>query len=251
MRRATRTVVARLGQEREVLGQEDPDLAVMRAAGTAAYPDRGPGCEQRIEVSFVVATDARGEDAGLEIGRRDERALELGDRVEESALAGPRGLEPVPGGREPCQRRLLDRLDLAAKARERTLAERSQHTGIDPLEPGPAGSELAFDRRSRVGTLAQRRDNGARRKTEAAREIRGTERTVRPRVTADQRRERSLAAGEERVWQSRRHDDAERVAVFRRVLRRDVPRLARDKQRDRAAVALESGEPLVDGGCVG
>src|SRR5688572_26455581 len=186
MRRAARSLVARLGQEREVLGEEDPDLAVMRAARTTAHPHRGSGREERIEVALLVPAHARGEDARLEIGGWDERTLELRDRIEESALTGARRLEAVPGGREPRERGLLDGLDLAAKARERALPKRAQDAGIDPLEAAPAGPELAFDGRRRVGQLAQRIHNQARRYAEADRELRGAERTVRPRVAADQ-----------------------------------------------------------------
>ena len=73
--RSGRQVVTRLGQEREVLGEEEPDLAVVRAARTPADPDRGAGCEERVEIALVVATHARRQDARLEIGRGNERAL--------------------------------------------------------------------------------------------------------------------------------------------------------------------------------
>jgi hypothetical protein len=58
MRRPARTLVARVWQECEVLGQEYPDLAVMRAAGAAAHPYRGSGREERVEISLVVPADA-------------------------------------------------------------------------------------------------------------------------------------------------------------------------------------------------
>src|SRR5207249_8192751 len=97
------------------------------------------------------------------------RALQLSDRVEKRALAGARRVQPVPSGREARERGLLDRFHLASQTRERSLAKRAQHPGIDPFESASAGTELALDDRSRVGEVAQRIEHEARRQAEATR----------------------------------------------------------------------------------
>src|SRR6202158_6034272 len=146
-----------------MLGEKDRDLAVVRTGRSAADPDRRSRREERVEVALVVVADARREDARLEIGRGNEGALQLRDRVEERALAGARRVEAVPRRREPGQRPLFDGLDLAAQPRERTLSERAQHAGVDPLRPGSAWTELALDDRASVGELAQRFQHRTRR----------------------------------------------------------------------------------------
>ena len=116
--------------------------------------------------SYPLTRDGRMRDSRSDAGTNAPWSCAIASS--ERALAGARRVEAVPRGREPRERGLLDRLDLAAKARERALAKRPQHAGIDPLEPGAAGPELALDGGPRVGELAQRIDDGARRKTEAA-----------------------------------------------------------------------------------
>ncbi len=74
---------------------------------------------------------------------------------------------------------------------------------------------------------------------------------MRARIATHERREGTLGAREERIRQTGRHDDTECVAVLRRVLRRDVSRLAADEQRDRPAIPLQCGKPVIDGGRLG
>ena len=49
----------------------------------------------------------------------------------------------MPAQREARQRRLLDRLDLAAQARDRGAADAAQHLGVAPLAPAAAGAQRA------------------------------------------------------------------------------------------------------------
>ena len=151
----------------------------------------------------------------------------------------------MPRERKARERGLLDRLDLLAQARERPLAQRAQHAGIDPLGPARARTELAFEDRPGRGELAERAADLRRADAEPARELDRGERAVRSREAPDQRHERPQLAREERVRQPGRHDDAERVAVFAGVLGRDPTRLARDRDGDRPPVALQLEEPLV------
>src|ERR1700687_3454647 len=79
-----------------MLGEKDRDLAVVRTGGSATDPDRRSRREEPVEVALVVVADARREDARLEIGRGNEGALQLRDRVEARALTGARAGEQGP-----------------------------------------------------------------------------------------------------------------------------------------------------------
>src|SRR5690348_18077189 len=105
-----------------MLREEERDAAVLRTERAATHPHDLPRSEQRVEVARVVSLDARREDARLEVRRRDERALELGDRVEQRGLSLRRRVDAVPRDREASERVLLDRLDLAPQPRERAAA---------------------------------------------------------------------------------------------------------------------------------
>ena len=131
-----RAVWARLRcrpKETEVLGEEERDLSVLGTERAPAHPHDRAGPEERVEVTRIVFRDARRKDSRLEIRRRHERALELRDRVEERGLPTFGRIDAVPGHRESTERVLFNRLDLAAQSRERSSAQRAQHSRVDPL----------------------------------------------------------------------------------------------------------------------
>src|SRR5207245_3689630 len=114
---AIRPCLGRRTKKREMLGEEQRDTSVLRANCSAAHPHDRTGAEQGVEVTRVVLLDASRQDPCLEIRRRDERAFELRDRVDERGLPALAGIDAVPGHREPAERILVDRLNLAAKTR--------------------------------------------------------------------------------------------------------------------------------------
>src|SRR5207245_1990099 len=134
----------------------------------------------------VVLVDASPQDPCREIRRSDERAFELRDRVEERSLPALAGIDAVPGHREPAERILVDRLNLAAKTRKRSSAERAQHTRVDPLGARLPRAELSFHDRSRRGKPTQRLDDRSLREAETAGRITGNERSVGARVSPQQ-----------------------------------------------------------------
>src|SRR5258708_6502706 len=90
----------------------------------------------------------------------------------------------MPREREASERGLLDRLDLLAEARERPLAERAQHAGVDPLHAGRARTELTLEQRAVDRELAERARDESRSDAEAACEIPRGERSVGARAAA-------------------------------------------------------------------
>ena len=152
----------------------------------------------------------------------------------------------MPADREAGQRALLDRLDLFAQTRERALPQRAQDAGVDPLGAVTTRTELAFDCRARRRQLPKRTEHQRWANADAPGEIGRGERAVGARVPAHERDQGTRIPDEERVGETLRDHDAQRVAVLRRVLGRDEARLERDRYANDAALLLEIREPLVD-----
>ena len=182
--------LGRRSEQREMLREEQRDLAVARPERAPAHPHELARCQQRVEVPRVVAPHARREDPRLEIRRRHERAFELRDRLEERGLAALGRVEAVPGRGEAAEGVLLDRLDLAAQTRQRSPAERAQHPRVDPLRAGLPRPELPLHDRSGFGETTQRVDDRCLGKTETSRRVAGDERTVGAGVSPQQGCER-------------------------------------------------------------
>ena len=143
--------------------------------------------------------------------------------------------DALPGGREPSEHGLIDRLDLVPQLGERAAPQHAQHAGVGPLAPRAAGPELAFDQ-APLGREAHQHGFGGRHaEAVARREVRRGERRVRARVAQRQVAERIADRLEQRLGNADRQRHAERVAEARGVLDRDEARLAGDADRQHAA----------------
>ena len=139
----------------------------------------------------------------------------------------------MPARQEAAERRLLGRLHLLAERRERRAAQAPQDVGIAPLALGAAGAKLAADESLLALELAQHRlDVDA----EVVVRLRGRERPATLGEAGDEALERVRPALEERLGQPAGRHRAERVPVAACVLGGDEALLARDPQRDRAAL---------------
>ena len=87
-------------QPREGVGEVQREPAVAIAERLDAAPDDFAGGGQRVEIGGVVALDARREDLALEDRRRQRRALQVLDRIEQRVEAGAPPDDALPGGEE-------------------------------------------------------------------------------------------------------------------------------------------------------
>ena len=159
-------------QPRQMIGEVQRDAAVALAERLDADPDDFAGRRDRVEIGRIVAVDPRRQDLGLEDRRRQRRALQLLDRVEQRVGAAPPPDDPLPRRREPAEHRLIDRLDLVAQLGERAAPQHAQHAGVGPLAPRAAGTELALDQASFGGEPHQHRFGGRHAEAVARREVR-------------------------------------------------------------------------------
>jgi len=115
-------------QPREVVRQVQRDASVAIAERLDADPDDFARGRHRVEIGRLVRGDPRRQHFGLQRRRRDRRALQLLDDVEQRVrppptLGDPRPVKPdpphaLPRRREPPEDRLIDRLDLLSQLRE-------------------------------------------------------------------------------------------------------------------------------------
>ena len=141
---------------------------------------------------------------------------------------------------------MLDRLDLAAKARERPPAQCAKHTGVHPLRARQPRTELSLDDRAGLREAPQRVDDRRLGKTKPPRRVRHTEWPVRAGVPPQQRHERiDIVVREKSGWQPQRQADSESVSVASRILRGDETPLARDANVEHAALGHERRDPVV------
>ena len=136
----------------------------------------------------------------------------------------------MPRHHEAPQRVGVDGLDLVPQLRERAAAQAAEHVGLDPLALGAAGPELALDEPSGLGEPLQQRPDHRDAEPVAGSQLRRRERAVRAGKAHRQIAGRVAHRLEQRFGQPGRHGHAERVAVARHVLDRDVARLAGDRQ---------------------
>ena len=244
--RAVRAGLGGGAKKREMLGEKERDSSVLRAKRSAAHPHDRARAEESVKVSWVVFLDTGREDVRLEIRRGHERAFELRDRVEERGLPTLAGIDAVPRHRESTERVLIHRLDLTAKARERSPAEGAEHTRIDPLRAFAPRAELSFHDRAGLGEPAQRLDDRRFSQTETSGRVARNERPVGARVAAQQRHERvRVISHEERGGETERQADTERVAIAARILGGDETPLAGDPDVEDAALADKLRDPVV------
>ncbi len=149
----------------------------------------------------------------------------------------------MPREQEALVRRTRDGLDLLAERGERFSAKRAEDLAIAVLEARAARGERADDDAAASNERLERARDARVGGAEALGYVRRDERTVRARVTRDERRERIGLRAEERVGQADGERHAERVAIARRVFHGDEARLSCDPNADDAAIALELVDP--------
>ena len=82
---------ALLGEERQLVGEEEGDAAVALADGFDAGPGDFAGGDERVEAGGRVVGDARGKDGGLDQRCGQRRALQALDGVEQRVEIGVTG----------------------------------------------------------------------------------------------------------------------------------------------------------------
>ncbi len=113
-----------------------------------------------------------------------------------------------------------------AEPGQRSPPHRPEHLRIAPLALGAAGPELALEHPAPARQPVQRALGHVAREAEPRRQLRRGERRVAAGVAKDQVVERVRHRREQRLRHAVRERGAEPVAVARRVLDRDEPRLA-------------------------
>src|SRR5438067_2282538 len=151
-------------------------------------------------------------------------------------------IDPVPVRQEAAERGLLRRLDLAAQRSQRRTAQPAQHLRVAPLALAAAWTQLAAHELLLALERAQMLLDVA---AERVVRLRCRERAAPARVALHELPQRIVRAFEERVRQSRRRHDADRVAIPARVFRSrqgtaeaERPPLA-DERLGEARVVLE------------
>ena len=91
-------------EPRQVIGQVERQPSVAIADRLDAAPDDFARGAQRIEIGGLVALDARRQDLGFEDRRRQRRALQVLDRVEQRIEAGRRRTSALPAGQQAARR---------------------------------------------------------------------------------------------------------------------------------------------------
>ena len=231
--RAARPAVPGRQQPGEVIGEVQRDAPVALAERLDADPDHLAGGDERVEIGGVVVLDPRRQDLA-------------------SRAATPAAARPAAARSRRAARRARARAARRPASAVRNRAEHAGSTGSTSLaqlrerrrrsgrstsashhsRSGAAGPELALEqaarRRERARACAPR---SARPRPKRAATRVGGERPVRARVAQRQVAERSAHRLQQRLRQARRQRHAERVAVARRVLDGDEPRLAGDVHR--------------------
>ena len=129
-------------EQRRVLAEVDGD-----AVEPGADPDELAGGAERVERGGLVAGDAARQHLGLPERDRQREPLQRHERLAQGRAAA----DPVPGGQEAAEGRLLGRLDLAAQRGERGAPEAAEDVGVAPLALGATRTELAAD--EQIGAL--------------------------------------------------------------------------------------------------
>ena len=259
-------------EQRLAIGAIERDAPVVRADRLDAGPHHLAGREELIEHVRAIAGHACGQHLGLEHRRGDGTALELRDGTEER-LDGRRREslrarvvgrdDALPVAEEAREHVGAHRLDGLAEARERLPLEDAQYLGIAVFERRTRAAsarargcrrrqERARHHLARGDQVIERSDDRRLAEPPARRDVAGGEGAMRPRIPGDQRRERILGGAEERLRQPALEDDAQRIAIARDVLHREVALFTCDAYADDASIADQRLDPsrhrlLVDG----
>ena len=195
-------------------------------AAAGADPDDLAAGGQLVQHRGRVARHPDRQHVGLPRLDREGDALELGDGVTQAVdPAALVAADPLPGREEAGQRLGLDGLDGPPHGRKRPPADTAQDIRGNPLRPGAAGPELAFEQHPLGGEVAQ--DDGYVGPPSRG-ELLRRERPMRAGVAAHEPPKRPVNGVEERHRKTDRGDSPERVTVEPRVLGRDQPLAACD-----------------------
>ena len=231
-----------------MIGEIERDAAVALAEPLEPHPHHLARRHQRVEHRRAVVGDARREDVAFQHRGRHRGALELLDRVEQRLEAAPLRPDPLPRHHETAERIGLDRLDLLAQFCQRAPAQAPEHVRLHPLALGAARPELAFDEAPGFREPLQQRPRHRHTQPIACCQLRHGEGAVRAGETHGE-----VASGvahrlEQGLGQPRREGCAQRIAVARHVLHRDVARLAGHRQSDQTPCPHELGYGLCGAG---
>ncbi len=214
-------------EQRRVVAEEES-----HAVEPGSDPDELARGAEGIELLGAVLGHAPRQHLRLPERHRERQRLQRDDCLAQRCAA----VDAVPARQEAPERRLLDRLHLAAERGERRTPEPTQDVGIAPLALAAARPELAANELLVALELAQLLlDLDA----EPRRDLGGGERPASTRPARDERAQRILHGLDEHSGKARRRDDAERVAVAARVLGRRQPLLAGDANANRPPLRLE------------
>src|SRR5205823_150669 len=89
--------------------------------------------DQLVEQPRIVAGDPAGDDVAFDDRRRQRRALQLEDDLQQAIDATRAGANAVPGGKETSECVGWNRLDLAPQRGQRTPPEHAQYLRVAVL----------------------------------------------------------------------------------------------------------------------
>ena len=225
--------------EPDVLAEVQRHLAAAAAQRARAQPDDLAAGAQLVEPRGAVGAEASRQDVALPDLRGEGDPLQRDERLSQpirSGAGGPVGVYVLPVGKKAGELPLLHRLRLGPQMGQAGAAQAAQDVGIAPLALGAPGQQLSANEVSGALELPQ---GGRGIDAVAARGLLGREGTVGARVAAHERDERIIRRVQQGLRQAGRRWHTERVAVDRRVLRRDPALLAADPHARRAPLALE------------
>ena len=219
-------------EQRQLVGEAQPDPAVLRTDRPGADPDDLARCAQLVEHRRPVPTHPGRQHIGLERRGHDRGSGQHPQRLDERLLPAPIGGDAVPRRKEAGVRRSFDRLDLSAQRRQRSAPQLAQHVDVAPLTLHALRAELALH----DALVGCKRHDRARDplggRAEPASHVVDDERPMRPCEPADELFERPRDRLGERHRQAERERAPQPVAIAGRVLGRRMAGLTADGELD-------------------
>ena len=132
-------------EQRELIGEVQPDAPVARTDGSCTDPHDVAGGAQLVEIGSPIRAQARCEQLRLQRRRDQGRPLQLPQHLDQRIEPAPLARDAVPCLDETGVGLGLDGLDLAAQRGQRAPTQLPKHLGIAVLAAHPTGPELAVD----------------------------------------------------------------------------------------------------------
>ena len=173
-------------EQRRLVAEHEPHATVAGAERARAHPHDLAGRAQRVEIGGPVLGQARRQHVGLEHRRRDRRARQHAEHVDDAVDAAPVRADAVPRRQEAGERAAVDGLDLLAQRRERAAAQLAQHVVVAPLALDAVGPELAAHDAAVGFERFERRQHPVGADAEVRGHVRGEERAVGAGVAGDE-----------------------------------------------------------------